>query len=365
VKTHILKSGLGLMAAVLISGQALAATTTVQYGPIVLPAADANGPGQVENEVAGTSGLSSFLIGLFQSTADYPVSPPCTDCYITKIVPNLVLADGTTANFNNGTMLHHVVNLDYSRPDITCRPNLFSSEPIKLLGGAAGGNERFMAAGNERTVMEVDDGYGYYVGSNADWGLVYHLMNMSPAPKTVYFEYTFEWEPASGSNLQRTRPIWIDIDQCDDSEADAPAGYSDLTWDWKADRSHDMITIGGHIHDYGISTAWRNESNGQLSCTSVAGYAPGSPFVPVGPGSGADSAHPASANTVTSDPIGLANYAGHISDMTVCNPHSRTKKKQTMRLHTQINRPDATDHDMGIMIGFLDEDFCITNFWCF
>ena len=66
-----------------------------------------------------------------------------------------------------------------------------------------------------------------------------------------------------------------------------------------------------------------------------------------------------------SDPLGLGNYAGHISDMTICHPHSRTNKNQTMRVHAQIHRPNETDHDMGIMVGYLDEDFCITNFWCF
>lgn len=358
---------IGAVFVALLAASPVAATntTTVQWGPIILPAADANGPGQVHNEVAGVSGLSALLIGFFQSVADYEVEKPCEDCYIVGIEPNLVLADGTAANFNNGTMLHHVVNLNYSRPDITCRPNLFSSEPIKLLGGAAGGNERFFAAGNERTYAEIDDGYGYYVGSGDDWGLVYHLMNMSPYEKEVYFEYTFHWVPRSGSGIDRTRPIWIDIDQCDDSEAVAVAGYNDLEWSWKADRSHDMISIGGHVHDYGISISWRNESRGETSCTSVAGYAAGSPYVPVGPGTGADDAHPVSANTVASDPLGLANYAGHISDMTICNPHSRTSKRETMRAHTQIYRPDETDHDMGIMVGFLDEDFCITNFWCF
>lgn len=365
MRKRLLGIGALLAASLLAVPAAAENVTTVRWGPIVLPAAGPNGPGQVHNEVAGVSGLSAFLIGLFQSIADYDVNKPCGDCYITKIEPNLVLADGTTANYNNGTMLHHVVNLNYSRPDITCRPNLFSSQPIKLLGGAAGGNERFFASGNERTRMEVDDGYGYYVGSGDNWGLVYHLMNMSPTEKTVYFEYTFHWVPASGSGLDHTRPIWIDIDQCEDSEANAYAGYNDLTWDWKADRSHRMISIGGHLHDYGISIAWRNESRGQTSCTSVAGYAAGSPFLPVGPGSGVNDAHPVSANVVGSDPLGLATYAGHISDHTICNPHSRTSKNETMRVHAQIYRPDDTDHDMGIMVGYLDEDFCITNFWCF
>lgn len=364
MRKHMIGIG-ALLAATLVAAPVAAEVTTVRWGPIVLPPADANGPGQVHNEVAGVSGLSAFLIGLFQSIADYEVEKPCENCYITRIEPNLVLADGTTANFNNGTMLHHVVNLNYGRPDITCRPNLFSSQPIKLLGGAAGGNERFFASGNERTHGVIDDGYGYYVDDSDDWGLVYHLMNMSPYEKTVYFEYTFHWVPASGSGLDHTRPIWIDIDQCGDSEHDAYAGYNDIEWTWDADRSHRMISIGGHIHDYGIATSWRNESRGETVCTSVAGYAQGSPYLPVGPGTGENSAHPVSANEVSSDPLGLANFNGHISDMTICHPHAYARKGNDLRLHTTIYRPDDTDHDMGIMVGFLDESFCITNFWCY
>ena len=135
VKRQLIAIATGCIAAVFLAGPAAADNvTTIRWGPIVLPAAGPNGPGQVDNEVAGVSGLSALLIGLFQSVASYDVPRPCGDCYITQIQPNLVLADGTTANFNNGTMLHHVVNVNYSRPDITCRPNLFSSQPIKALG---------------------------------------------------------------------------------------------------------------------------------------------------------------------------------------------------------------------------------------
>ena len=341
------------------SSSSLAATTTLRYGPIVLPAAGPNGPGQVENEVAGVSGLAEFLIGLFQSIADYPVPKPCSNCYITSIQPNLVFEDGTPANFSNGTMLHHVVNVNYSKPDITCPPGL--SGTINLLGLAAGGNERFFASGNERTIMTVPSGYGYKVSSGDQWGLIYHLMNMSPYEKTVYFEFTFTWV----SSATKLRPMWLDIDQCDDSEADVPAGYSDIHWDWHADRSGRIKTIGGHVHDYGISTAFYNVGRGENVFTSVAGYAAGSSFVPVGPGSGTDVAHPVGYNTVASDPIGLGNYAGHISDMTVGQPNARIDKGNTVRMHTQINRPNATDHDMGIMVAFMKEDFCLTNFWCF
>jgi hypothetical protein len=351
------------VALALLAGPAAADnTTTVRWGPIVLPPAGPDGPGQVHNEVAGVSGLAGALVGLFRSVADYDVPKPCENCFITGIYPNLVLEDGTTANFDNGTMLHHVVNLNYGNNDITCRPGF--SNLINLLGLVVGGNERLFAAGNERTGGSLPPGYGVYLDDRDDLGLIYHLMNMSPYEKTVYFEYTFTWVPAS-ANLERVRPIWLDVDQCEDSEIDVPAGYSDVHWDWKADRSADLVTAAGHIHDYGISISYRNESRNRDLCISVAGYAAGSPFAPVGPGSGADAAHPVSANVVSSDPLGLANYDGHISDMTICDSGGRIRKRDTTRLHTQIHRPDATDHDMGIMIGFLDQDFCITDYWCF
>ncbi len=360
--TEVRRFVVGLLMAtfVVVSSSANAETTTVRWGPIELPAATSEGPGQVHNEVAGVSGLGALLIGLFQSIADYPVDKPCSNCYITEIHPNLVYADGTPANIANGVMLHHVVNMNFGKPDITCRPGF--SGTINLLGLAAGGNERFYAAGNERTIAEIKPGYGYRVSSSDDWGLVYHLMNMNSSSRTVYFEYTFEWQ---SSGVSKTRPMWLDIDQCEDSEVDVPAGYSDTHWDWKADRSGRIATIGGHVHNYGISIAYENLSRNENIFTSVAGYAAGSPFVPVGPGSGADVAHPTGYNTVTSDPLGLANYNGHIADMTRGDPWSRIKKGNNTRLNTQINRPDATDHDMGIMVAFMKEDFCITNFWCF
>jgi hypothetical protein len=125
----------------------------------------------------------------------------------------------------------------------------------------------------------------------------------------------------------RSRPLLragsLDIDQCNDSEVSTPAGYSDTHWDWRSDRSGYVVSIGGHVHDYGISTAWHNMSRGQNVYTSIAGYAAfledgttPNPWVPAGPGSGADVAHPANYNTVTYDPLGLENYMGHISDMT-------------------------------------------------
>ncbi len=347
-----------------VGGNASAETTTVSWGPLPLPAATAEGPGELEG-VSGAQGLAAWLAGLLGAEVDIgSLQKPCSNCYITAVRPNMVDGNGDTLNFATGGMLHHVVVANVDKPDIFCPPGF--SGAINLMGLFAGGNERFIAAGNERTEFTEQPGYGYRVNSGDDWVILYHIMNMQPVARDFYFEIEFD-HVASG--VEGLRPMWLDWDQCDDSNLDAPAGYSDVHhWDWKADRSGRVRTIGGHVHDQGISIAWENRSRGSNIYTSVAGYAAGAAHAPVGPGSGADAQHPASHNTVASDPLGLSSYAGHIADMTVGHPNGRIKKKNNMRLHTQYNHsstPGEGEGDMGIMIASLDEDFCITNFWCF
>lgn len=344
----------------LASNPAIAATTTLRWGPITIPAADAMGPGMVKNEIAGLSGLAELLAGLFTSVANFSVNKPCSDCYITQFKPNLVFADGSLANMSTGVMLHHVVNMNVKKPDVTCPPGF--SGMINQLGLVAGGNQRFFASGNERTILTLASGYGYRVSSSDQWALIYDLENSNPTPVTVYFEYTFTWV---SSGKTATRPLWFDIDQCEDSELNTPAGYSDIQWSWNIDRSGTIVTIGGHVHDHGISTGLYNVSKNANVFTSIAGYEAGSMHRPAGPGSGADVAHPANVNTVTSDPLGLMTYEGHLADMTTGNPAKTVSKGNTLRLHTQYNRPDPGEGDMGIMIGFMKENLCITDLLCF
>lgn len=345
----------------LMSAAASAETTTVRWGPVHVPAM-----GHTE-ALAGVQGRGEALIGMTSEIHDYPVTKPCEDCYITHIDPNLVTVSGEVGNYSpNGLMLHHVVNMNWSNPDVTCRPDMTSDLAIKQLGGIMGGNERFTASGNERTPMDLSDGYGYYVAPGDKWGLLYHLMNMSMVDQDVYFEYTVTWTPASEFTGEGVRPIWVDIDQCNTSEVAVDPGYTDVHWDWTNDRTHKVTDIGGHVHDFGISTSWENATTGQTVCNSVAGYAEGSPYAPIGPGLG-DDAHALTHNTVYSDPIGLASYQGHISDMTGCqagNSGPSNAKGDLMRNHTQIYRPDPADAEMGILIGYMDEAFCVSDFAC-
>jgi len=176
-------------------------TKTVRYGPYTIPAASGMEMGELENRL------------------NLWVSKPCSNCTITSMTPNLVYPDGTRANADTGAILHHMVLASQFRSDPTCSGNLL---------GLAG--ERFFASGNERTVIRFPSGYGYRVRFLDQWNLIYDLMNMDTAPQTVYIEMTFTY--LSGQTLEPVRPVWLDIDQCGDSEYSIPAGESDTHWDW-------------------------------------------------------------------------------------------------------------------------------------
>jgi hypothetical protein len=339
-----------------VAGESVTAapqTTTVRWGPFDVPAR-----GSTENLIAKPGGCS-VLVGFITDCVNMQIEKPCENCYITRIIPNLVLAGtDTPVNFDTGGMLHHVVNMNFSLPDVTCRPTLFG-KTINLLGLVEGGNERFFASGNERTIMELPDGYGYYVGAGDEWGLIVDVMNMTTQDRRYEFEYTFEWVPSA----EPVRPVWLDIDQCEDSEVSTSAGYSDIHYNWNSTLDGRIVAIGGHIHDQGIAISAENATSGETICTSTAGYAPGGVGIPAGPGTGADALHPAYWFEMTSSDhpdVSLESYQGHISGHVVCQPNTRIRNPwwragDKIRVHTQYNHTAATEGDMGIMIAYVDE----------
>src|SRR5262245_38914697 len=64
--------------------------TTVKVGPFVLPPAPL---GTVPN----------------QNRIIPTIDKPCSNCFITSVVPDLVYADGSKADMDTGVMLHHLV----------------------------------------------------------------------------------------------------------------------------------------------------------------------------------------------------------------------------------------------------------------
>ncbi len=188
------------------------------------------------------------------------VRKPCTNCYIVSMAPNMVYADGSPANLKTGTMLHHAV---WTRPDIDDR-TCGRDSTIGFMG------ERFFASGNERTEMSLPEGFGYFVGTDR-WGLIAELMNHSQQSRTVYLTLDVVYRPAS-DKLRKVTPVWMDIDNCGDSQYAVPKGQSKQLWTWTSSITGRVLTTGGHVHNGGVKTILTNESTKQQMCTSVAGY---------------------------------------------------------------------------------------------
>lgn len=285
----------GLAALVLLSLAALllsaCASQQVRYGPFTIPASDM--PGDHEH----AAHLTQRLTG---------VQKPCTNCSIFSFAPQVTYADRTEANWNTDVMLHHAVWSSSARNDLTC-PNL---------------PERFFASGNERTPILMPDGYGYEVNSGDRWDLLVDLMNMSGEPQTVYIDVVFGYRGTATD--QNVTPVWLDIDNCGDSEYTIPAGFSDTHRDFRAPWNGKIVSMGGHLHDGGVFTETTNETTGESICKSTAGYG----------------TKPA--------------YQEHIESMTICvaDPIGTFLNNDLIRLHSVYDSPTTQNDVMGIMLGY-------------
>ena len=281
----------------LLAAAADAATSTkvVRYGPFNLPAAT--------DPMAGRS----------MSQLKFAVARPCVDCHITSFTPDLVYADGSRATMANGAMLHHAVFTSQFRSDATC-----GNAWLGLAG------ERFFASGDERTVVSLPSGYGYRVRWYDSWNLLVDLMNHTTEPKTVYLKVTYTYRP-SWESVARVRPVWLDIDQCGDSEYSIPAGPSDTHRDWRVNVPGKVVTAIGHVHGHGIAVEATNESRGGASiCRSVATLDP-------------DDAHSVqSMSTCSGDPL------------------ARIAQGDIVRLHSEYHSSDAANDVMGIMLLYVN-----------
>ena len=295
------------------AAQAAPRTMTVRYGPYTIQPAPPNPDGSHGHAHSG----NQFALN---------VQKPCTDCFITEMKPDLVKADGTRAGFSNNLQLHHMVlfNQDAGREDATCASSL----------GRLG--QRFFASGDERTVIEFPDNYGYRVGAGSRWNLIWDLASMSGVAETVYYTVEFTYVPASTPGMRDVEPVWLDVDQCGDSQVDIPVGPSTQTYTWNVNRPGQMLTVGGHLHDHGVNLEVRNQTTGQVICNSVAGYG--------------------------ETPLYVDHHGEeHISSMSTCGgpgepPIATLQSGQQVRITSRYDSPVATNDAMGIAVAYMARD---------
>ncbi|MGH3937743.1 MAG: hypothetical protein ACRDTG_03770, partial [Pseudonocardiaceae bacterium] len=228
-------------------------TTTVRYGPLLLPPYLGGGGGHGEH--------SGQAITYAAPTYDMP----CRDCFITGIQPDLVYADGSQANHHTGAMLHHMVVFDPAKSDPTC-----GRDGVGLVTG-----QRVFAAGNERTGAHLPAGYGYHLGE-MPLGGVAEVMNMSAQAQQVYLTLDVSWVDAGSVDLKEVTPVWLDVDNCGDSQYTIPAGPSHTTWTWTSTMTGNIVAAAGHVHEEGVSITLSNATRNERICESIAGYSSGS-----------------------------------------------------------------------------------------
>ncbi len=284
--------------------------TTVRLGPFaLLPDLDAPPPHfgpAVPMIAAGQTNLLP-LIG---------VPPPCQDCFVLGLQPDLVYLDGTPANLDTGPMLHHAVWTDTSRTDPVCSAN--------SLVGKLG--HRVFASGNERTGFAAPEGFGMPVGRGL-WGGAVELMNTSSQVKMVYIQLTSRWVPSSTPDIEPVTSVWLDIDSCGDSEVDIPAGVTDIPWEWRSSVTGRILGAGGHLHDGGVWLGLTNQTTGEHVCTSVAGYG--------------------------TNP----SYVGSVESMSTCawDRLATVRKGDLLRLNAHYNTAAPAVGVMGIMVILVHE----------
>ena len=277
----------------------------LRYGPFVITPAGAGGDADHAN-IAVPS-----------------LPKPCSNCFLLEFQPELVYADGTPANLDTGMMLHHAVLFSAGRQDPTCGPE--QPFPGKL-------GQRFFASGNERTPGLFPPGFGYYADAG-NWSGIFHVMNHSAGPKSVFFQLRVRWSPGAAGGVRPLTPIWLDMNNCRTSEYAVPAGPSSSHWTWTSNITGRIVATAGHVHDGGVRTTLTNQTTRQHLCTSWAGWGQKSAF------------------------------QGSIESMSGCtwDRVGTVQKDEVLDLETVYNSPESVPDAMGIMMAFVYETADLTG----
>jgi hypothetical protein len=139
------------------------------------------------------------------STYPYVVNieKPTYNGYMTRLRPNLVLADGSVPPVDI-LHIHHATWLSY--PEY--------------------GNGPFFASGEEKTIAEFPYGYGMPVSRSDVWYMVHMVHGATPQPQVVWITYEIDFIPTeaaqtlaindpvtteSWTGIRPIKPFWLDV----------------------------------------------------------------------------------------------------------------------------------------------------------
>jgi plastocyanin len=187
------------------------------------------------------------------------VEKPSESGWIVRMAPNIRRADGTVPPVDV-IHLHHGVWLNTSRQDLT-RPSL---------------PERFMAAGEEKTIYTSPEGYGYRFEKTDNWLINYMLHNLWPKGEKIWITYVIDFIPDTApeaKNITAATPLWMDVQNGSiypvfdvlkgtgaggrfvyPDDADQPYGDRPPKNEFTVPADGTLISTGGHLHPGGLQT---------------------------------------------------------------------------------------------------------------
>jgi plastocyanin len=173
-----------LTALLAAAGLALAPAAAAAKGPAELPSVDYPGIQHLHYE------YGPIAIAPGQNTIELEPNKlkPQVPGYITRFKPNLVYARDHTVPRVDVLHLHHGVWLIRGYPTF--------------------------AAGEEKTIFQAPEGYGFHHDPGDRWDMNYMIHNLTPNPESVYLTYDLDFlpdaEPAAAS-MRGIEPLWMDV----------------------------------------------------------------------------------------------------------------------------------------------------------
>ena len=180
---------------------------------------------------------------------------PNVDGWIVGFRPGLVYADTGKSPNVNIVHLHHAV---------------------WLVGEPGGPLKPTFAAGEEKTIFNVPDGYGWRYTTKQSWLINHMIHDLTPTEQKVYITYSLVFIPDTApqaKSIKRVDTQWMDVEGVKPypvfnvkqgsgtkgrftfpAQAKNPYPDGRVRNRWVADRDATLVATAGHLHPGGLFT---------------------------------------------------------------------------------------------------------------
>jgi plastocyanin len=156
------------------------------------------------------------------------------------------------------------------------------------------------AAGEEKTIFNLPQGYGYHYSPSDGWIMNYMIHNLTPNEDSVYIKYDIDFVPDSepaAAGITEVKPLWMDVSgikpypvfdalkgkgtkgkftfptqAAKNQKKDIGAAHQ-----WTAPKDITLVTTAGHLHPGGLYndlTATRDGKKQELFRSEAKYYEP-------------------------------------------------------------------------------------------